>query len=55
MEYDMNINWFAVTIISFWTFACLASIITKDTEPFGAALVASCIFGIGYFLYKAKL
>ena len=48
----MNINWFAVTIISFWTFACLTSIITKDTEPFGAAMITSIIFGIGYLIYE---
>lgn len=36
---NININWFAIVIVSFWFFAYLASIINKDTKPFG------------YFLY----
>ena len=53
MEYDMNINmninWFAVTIIIFWVFSFFGSIFTKNADPFVIAMITSIIFGIGYF------
>jgi hypothetical protein len=49
-----HVNWFAVTIISMWVCAAIGTVLSKDSQCFGAALVATILMGIGYCLMHGK-
>ena len=46
----MQVNWFAITIIAIWFCAAIGSALTKNAKPFEAAVTATIIMGIGYFI-----
>jgi len=46
--------WFTIIIAVIWGCSAMGAIITKDSDSFVCALIATVIMGIGYFLLKGS-
>jgi len=47
----MNLNWWAITVISFWICGTISSRFTKD-DDLGYSLIATILLGIFYLIVR---
>lgn len=45
-------NWFAIMIVGIWMGAGIGTAFSKDSQCIGAALAATIVAGIGYFILR---